>query len=382
MASFLARRLLRAFITLLVFQSILFLLVQALPWDFVTLTRMPAAYQRVLRHTLGLDLPLWQQYFNYIKGFFTGDLGTSFQYRGTAVFGLFLTRIPRTLLLFLPGTLAGFSLGLWLGKRVGWKRGGKLELGLTLGGVAFYTSFAPWLAFVLINIFALWLKWLPAENMLSAHVWAGAGLYSEQVLWPMLLTFVLDFLAILLLWQITRRSLWRTWLRLSGSLVVIILTTGLWIGSGRDIFAVDILKHLALPLTTLILLSFGETMLLMRASMLSVLGEDHVLAARAKGLVDGRVRDGHVARLAMLPVLARFIVQLPLVIIGSFVIERVFFWQGAGELLFQAVDSYDLPVILGILSLVGVLMLFAHVFLDVLGALLDPRLRDQLAQAR
>jgi peptide/nickel transport system permease protein len=382
MARFLARRLLRALITLLVFQTILFLLVQAIPWDFVSTTRMPSVYQRVLRHTLGLDLPLWQQYFNYMRGFFTGDLGTSFQSRGTPVFGLFLTRIPRTLLLFLPGTLAGFSLGLWLGKRVGWKRGGRLELGLTLGGVAFYTSFAPWLAFVLINIFALWLKWLPPENMLSAHVWAGVGLYSEQVIWPMLLTFLLDFLAIQLVWKITQRSPRRTWLRLFASLAIVLLTAGLWTSSGRAVFAVDILKHLALPLTTLILLSFGETMLLMRASMLSVLGEDHVLAARAKGLEDGRVRDGHVARLAMLPVLARFIVQLPLVIIGSFVLERIFFWQGAGELLFQAVDYYDLPVILGILSLVGVLMLLAHVFLDVLGALLDPRLRDQLAQAR
>ena len=95
MASFLARRLLRALITLLVFQTILFLLIQALPWDFVTLTRMSATYQRVLRHALGLDLPLWQQYFNWMKGFFTGDLGTSFQYRGIPVFSLFLTRFPR-----------------------------------------------------------------------------------------------------------------------------------------------------------------------------------------------------------------------------------------------------------------------------------------------
>ena len=382
MASFLARRLLRALITLLVFQTILFLLIQALPWDFVTLTRMSATYQRVLRHALGLDLPLWQQYFNWMKGFFTGDLGTSFQYRGIPVFSLFLTRFPRTLLLFLPGTLAGFSLGLWLGKRIGWRRGGGVELGLTLGGVAFYTSFAPWLAFVLINIFALWLRWLPAENMLSARVWAGVPLNTEQVIWPMLVTFILDYLATLLLWYTTRRSPWRSPTRIFGSLGIVTLTMGLWIGSGLLKYALDILAHLTLPLTTLILLSFGETMLLMRAAMLAVLGEDHVLAARAKGLGDGRVRDGHVARLAMLPVLARFIVQLPLVIIGSFVIERVFFWQGAGELLFQAVDFYDLPVILGILSLVGVLMLLAHVFLDVLGALLDPRLRDQVPRAR
>ena len=68
MASFLARRFLRAFITLLVFQTILFLLIQAIPWDFVTLTRRPVVYQRILRHTLGLDLPLWRQYLDWIAG--------------------------------------------------------------------------------------------------------------------------------------------------------------------------------------------------------------------------------------------------------------------------------------------------------------------------
>ena len=152
----------------------------------------------------------------------------------------------------------------------------------------------------------------------------------------------------------------------------------LWRVSGLAVFALDILYHLVLPLITLILLTFGETMLLMRSTMIDVLADDHVLTARAKGLENHQIMERHVARLAIFPVLSRFIVQLPLVIVGSFVIEKVFFWQGMGELLFRAVDSYDLPVVMGILSIVGALILVFHVMFDILSAWLDPRLRQSV----
>lgn len=377
MTRFVARRLFRAVITLLIFQTALFLLIQALPWDYVSLTRAPEAYQRVLRHSLGLDLPVWQQYLNWMKGFFTGNLGDSFRLGHMPVMMLFLQRVPRTLLLFLPGTIIGFLLGLWLGKQVAWRRGGWFELGLTLGGVTFYTSFAPWLAFILVNIFALQLGWAPPENMVNANIWAGTGLFAEDVIWWMLLSLVLLSAGLYLLWRGSRRLAWRKVVRLLGVLLFGGATAALWANSGLARFALDIFHHLLLPLATLILLSFGETMLLMRATMIEVLSDDHVLVARAKGISDREVRDRHVARLALLPVLARFIVQLPLVIIGSFVLEKVFFWQGMGELLFSSVDFYDLPVVMGILSLVGILMLVAHVTLDILSAWLDPRLRAE-----
>ena len=135
------------------------------------------------------------------------------------------------------------------------------------------------------------------------------------------------------------------------------------------------LNHLALPLSTVVLLSFGETMMIMRSAMLETLNEEYVLMARAKGLPDKVIRDRHVARNAILPVLTRLVLNLPFVLVGSLVIERVFMWQAMGEVVFNAIEYQDIPVLLGILSVVGILALAAHMVLDVLYVYLDPRTR-------
>jgi peptide/nickel transport system permease protein len=369
--------LVHAAFTLVVFQTVLFLLFQALPLDHANLIRASEAYRQGIRQALGLDLPIWEQYFNWMRHFLTGDLGRSYAQRSFTVSGLFYDRIPRTLLLFLPGTLLGFSLGLALGKTIAWHRGGWVETSLTVAGTFFYTSFGPWLGFVLINIFALWLRLAPPENMISARFWAGQPLTPEIVIWWMLLGFVV---IVILSYAINKlaqdHNPIKQWIirlfglaGLAGAMVVI------WMISGMGRLAADILYHLLLPLLTLILLSFGETMLLMRTTMIDVLSDDHVLAARAKGLTSQSIRDRHVARIAILPVLARFIIQLPLIIIGSFILEKIFFWHGMGELLFNAVETFDLPVVLGTLSMVGIVMLMAHLILDILVAWLDPRTR-------
>jgi peptide/nickel transport system permease protein len=375
MARYIIRRLIRAAITLIVFQTFLFLLIQTIPWDYANLIRTGAVQQRAIRHVLGLDLPVGLQFANWMERFFSGNLGVSFQF-GVSVGRLFLQRMPRTLLLFLPGTVIGFLIGVSLGKRVAWRRGGLFEVGVTLGGVAFYTSFAPWLAFVLVNIFALQLGWLPPENLITPNVWANTPAVSENITWRMLVAFSGVGIGLICLWRITRKERRGGLYRLLGVLAMLAVVVGVWEVTGEARFTLDILRHLALPLTTLVLLSFGETMLLMRATMMDTLTADHVLVARAIGLPASTIRDRHVARLALLPVLARFIVQLPLVIIGSFVLERVFFWQGVGEMMFNAIDHFDIPVVMGILSLVGVLMLLSHVLLDILSVWLDPRLRD------
>lgn len=376
MAGYIARRLIRAAITLVTFQTILFLLIHAIPWDAVDLMRMPAGYERGMRRALGLDLPIGEQYVRWMQAFFTGNLGRSFQLGGAPVMSLFLARIPRTLLLFLPGALMGFGLGLWLGKYTAWWRGGVLELGATTAGIIFYTSFAPWLAFTLITIFAIGLNWLPPENIINPNVWIGTRVLTESIAWRLLFTFTVNFLVAIWIWHVTRRKSARWLLRLGGVLLLASFSVSFWQVSGLTVFALDILYHLVLPVITLILLTFGETMLLMRSAMIDVLGDDHVLTARAKGLESHQIMERHVARLAIFPVLSRFIVQLPLVIVGSFVIEKVFFWQGMGELLFRAIDSYDLPVVMGILSIVGALILVFHVLFDILSAWLDPRLRE------
>jgi peptide/nickel transport system permease protein len=117
-------------------------------------------------------------------------------------------------------------------------------------------------------------------------------------------------------------------------------------------------------------------MLVMRTTMLEAMAADHVSTARAKGLRDSEVRDRHVARVAALPVLTRFVVHLPLVIIGSFVLERFYYWDGMGQVLMQAATDNDLQVLMGVLSVVAVGILLGHVIIDVLNKWLDPRQRE------
>jgi peptide/nickel transport system permease protein len=378
MIRFVVRRVVRGVVALVMFQSILFALVHALPYDFSSLTLAGPSYRAFIRSYLGLDLPLWQQYARWLSGFLRFDLGRSYLYYPTPVSDILRANMSRTLILFLSAALLAYLLGIWLGKMMAWRRGGLFEAGATLGGVAAYTTFAPFLGFVLINFFARKLRWLPYQRLVDHNVWYQAPVAVDWVLVRLVGTGILVGGALLLLWPGTDRLKSRAlrWaMRGLGVLVVGVAAWWAWSSSGLAYLALDLLAHLALPLVTVILLSFGETMMLMRMSMLETMREEHVLTARAIGYPENVIRDRHVARNAILPVLTRLGLNLPFVLVGSLVIERVFIWSAMGQVVFNAVEYYDVPLLLGILSVVGVLTLAAHVVLDVLYVLLDPRLR-------
>ncbi|HEC33374.1 MAG TPA: ABC transporter permease [Chloroflexi bacterium] len=377
MARFVLRRLVRGLVALLLFQSLLFALIQALPYDFSAFVLAPPTWRAFIQHELGLDRPLWEQYIHWLSGFARFDLGTSYLYWPTPVSEVLLSRLSRTLLLFLSAAVLAYLLGIWLGKTIAWCRGGLLEIGATLGGVATYTSFAPWLGFVMINIFGWYLGWLPYQRLINPNVWFNAPVMVDALLAALVATAGLMVGAFLLARWVTHRlrsRRWR-WMGWAGGALAAGVGVWWWVRSGLGYLALDVLGHLALPLTTVVLLSFGETMMIMRTAMLETLQEDYVLMARAKGLPDKVVRDRHVARNAILPVITRLALNLPFVLIGSLVIERVFMWHAMGQVIFDAVEWQDVPVLMGVLSVVGSLALIAHVVLDVLYACLDPRIR-------
>jgi peptide/nickel transport system permease protein len=286
--------------------------------------------------------------------------------------------LPRTLLLFLSAAVLAYLFGIWLGKMMAWRRGGLFEAGATLGGVAAYTSFAPFVGFVLINIFGRGLGWFSYQRLVDHNVWYQAPVSVDWVLARMVVTAIVAFGLLWLFWRVSQRAQLRAsrWgVRAAGVLVVCSAVWWVWTISGLGHLARDVMRHLALPLTTVILLSFGETMMLMRMSMLETMREEHVLTARAVGYPDRVIREKHVARNAIMPVLTRLGLSLPFVLVGSLVIERVFLWSAMGQVVFTAVEFYDLPMLLGVLSVVGVLTMVAHVVLDVVHVYLDPRLR-------
>lgn len=378
MTKFILRRVVRGVVALFLFQSLLFALIHALPYDFTATILVGPSYRAFLQRQFGLDRPLWEQYTRWMLRFVRFDLGESYQYWPTSVSEILFSRLSRTLLLFLSAALLAYMLGIWLGKMIAWRRGSTFEFVATLSGVAAYTSFAPWLGFLVINIFGWHLGWFPYQRIINHNVWVGAPVRLEALLARMVATGLLAFAAFLLLRRVTRgvRSRrWRWMWRAVGLVAIVAGAWASWIPSGLSYLARDVLAHLALPLLTVVLISFSETMLTMRVSMLETAGEKYVLLAQAKGLPDRTVRDRHVARNAILPVIARLMLNLPFVLVGSLAIERVFFWQALGDSIFNAIEFQDVPVLMGILSVVGGLVLILHVALDVLHVILDPRVR-------
>ena len=378
MVRFVIRRLVRGLVALILFQSLLFALVHALPYDFSSFFFGGPSFRNFIRQYLGLDQPMLMQYAHWLGGFIRVDLGRSYLYWPTPVSDILLANLPRTLLLFLTASVLAYAFGIWLGKVMAWRRGGLLEAGATLGGVAAYTSFAPFLGFLLIAIFGRELGWFSYQRLVDHNVWYDAPVSIDWLLARMVATGVLLAGSGALLWHLTRRLRNRglCWTaRAAGLLGLLGLAAWAWSRSQVAYLALDVINHLTLPLLTVTLLSFGETMMLMRMAMLETMREEYVLTAQAIGYPDRVIRDRHVARNAILPVITRLALNLPFVLVGSLVIERVFLWTAMGQVVFNAVEFYDIPLLLGVLSVVGVLTLLAHIGLDILYVYLDPRLR-------
>ncbi len=379
MGRYIFYRFIRAFITLFLFQTTLFLLIHALPGDFVsTAVGLPPVWKKALRVYLGLNLPLWKQYILWMRGFFSGNLGRSFLFPRLSVLSVLLMALPKTLLLLVPATISAWVLGLWLGKRLAWppKKSSPVNASITAFAVASHSSFLPWVAFMLIQILAIRLRWFPAQSETSLELWTDVTVSSSDIMVWMLVSFIIATIGWWAIGQKTYR--WRRAARVAFKVFFLTAIGLAWCFSGWSRLALDILWHLALPFTALVVTTFGEIMLLTHTSMNVLRGEDFVLLARAKGLPDSRIRNGHLGRLATLPLLSRFMLQFPFLLLGSFVIEKMFFWPGVGFLLFLAIDYQDVPLLMGTLSLTGILLLVSHITLDIIQAWIDPRLREKI----
>ncbi|MFO7292882.1 MAG: ABC transporter permease [Actinomycetes bacterium] len=383
MIRFLARRLVQMALLFVVFLSIVWLLLQAMPGDISdTLVGNPDIPREVrfeLRQRLGLDQPLHIQYITYITNFFRGEMGVSFSRYPADVSTVIWQHLPRTIVLFLTATVFAFWLGFKSGKLIAWGRGGRSEQAFILGGVFLQTVFYPWFAIVMMWVFGFYLGWFPISRFIDARLWQGSpydanDLFEQMILSTLLVTVVYVVGRVLIKRFATTVTMEA---RLRQALVLV--TVGglilFWYLHPARTYVADIAHHTVLPVVTLGLVTFGATMLLTRSAMLETLGEDYILTARAKGLPDRVIRDRHAARNAMLPVTTSLVLSLAFVIGGGIVTESVFSWPGTGQLLLQAVMVSDIPLAAGILAVTGVLALVGHLVADVLYTVLDPRIR-------
>jgi peptide/nickel transport system permease protein len=316
----LRRRLLLAVPLLLGVVVMNFLLIQAAPG---TLLDVISADQQItdaatlahLRHTFGVDQPVWLQLLHYIAALAQGDFGFSYR-QNMPVLQAILQRLPATLLLM----LAALSIALLLGVGAGILAAGKVRtLWDTLVSVLAVICFAApsfWLGIMLIILFAVKLGWLPVGGMHTAG--APPGLFNNVL---------------------------------------------------------DVARHLVLPAFSLGLFYAAVYARLMRSSMLEVALLDFVRTARAKGLGRMRVVLMHIARNALLPVVTLLGLQLGTILGGSVVVESVFSWPGIGTLLFDSVSSRNYPVVLGILVFSAGVVIVVNMLVDLAYLRLDPRTR-------
>ncbi|GMQ77930.1 MAG: hypothetical protein BMS9Abin02_0421 [Anaerolineae bacterium] len=382
MAQYLVRRIFSGLIAFLIFTLIVFFAFNLLaPYDYVTTISLGLAgneAREALRNELGLNLPLWQQYFHWISSLAQGNLGYEFTLfgQGRPVAEIFKDSIPSTLLVFVTSAFLAFWIGVYLGKVTGWKPKKGTSGPITVGSIALYTAFPPWLAFLMIFLLVDNLGWAPANsNLLVNPIWREARYSIPKVMLFMVGSFFAVVLVIVVFSWLLRKYTGRT---LPSFISILIFIGGvylIWLALGIVTHSLDIMRIALIPFLTFLLLAFGDTMLIMQSGMRDVKHEPYIQLARGIGVPEKRIRDKHASRNAMLPVFSRFVVNLPYLLTAAVIIEQTTGWRGMGQVMFDTVYNQNSYVYMGILVVVGIIALITRLALDIVYAFLDPRIR-------
>jgi peptide/nickel transport system permease protein len=144
---------------------------------------------------------------------------------------------------------------------------------------------------------------------------------------------------------------------------------------GQERSIADLLKHMLLPLSVLVVANLAALVRYTRSGMITVLNEDYVRTARAKGLANRKVVFGHALRNALIPVITVVAISIPNAVSGAAITETVFSWPGMGRLAVNAANTRDYPVVLGATLTVAVVVVLSNLLADLLYAVVDPRIR-------
>ncbi|MFM7456982.1 MAG: ABC transporter permease [Vulcanococcus sp.] len=332
---YLLARLALAPVMLWLIASLVFLLLRVAPGDPIDAllgSRAPAAARAALRSQLGLDQPLWRQYGHFLGQLLQGNLGESLTNQ-EPVGATIAASLPASLELGVVALLLAALVGLAVGFSGVARPEGKLDLAGRLYGIGTYALPPFWAAMMVQLLFAVWLGWLPVGGRLP-----------PTVLPPERGDFYL----------------------LEG------MQQGL--ASGQWELLAGAARHLVLPAGTLGLLLSGVFANALRLNLRRALDSDYVEAARSRGLSERRVVLRHALPNALLPVLTITGITVASLIGGALLIEVTYSWPGVAFRLQEAISQRDYPVVQGIVVVVAALVVAVSVAVDVLVALLDPRL--------
>ncbi|MDR7419611.1 MAG: ABC transporter permease [Armatimonadota bacterium] len=327
------RRLLFLMVTIIGMSLFVFVVTHAVPQDPARLVAGDYATRDTLekvRRDLGLDRPVWEQYYLYMRALMRGDLGRSFM-TNKPVLREILTFLPATLELGGASIVFSLALGVGLGVLSAVRRGrwiDHLSRLISVGGAAMPIF---WYGLMLQLVFYRRLGWLPVGGRLNATLAPPptvTGFYT-----------------------------------IDGLL------------AGQPAVAWSALVHLILPGLSLSLVTVAILARITRSSMLETLAQDYVRTARSKGLRESRVVLTHALRNAALPIVTVFGLRLGAVFAGAVLTEAVFAWPGIGTYAYKAIEFSDYPVVIGFAIVASVLYALVNLMTDLAYFALDPRLQ-------
>ncbi len=286
------------------------------PLDQMTSVDMSGEDRLLVRRRLGLDESIGVQYLRWVGSILRGDWGDSIsQHRPVA--RILSEAVPATLLLTVSAYVLHLVLALLAGMAMAVWRGRPLERWLNIGGLILYSLPSFWFGLMLILVGGVELGWFPLGGMHAPDA-----------------VFMGPFAA-----------------------------------------AVDTARHLVLPVIVLAFGSYMSTARFLRASLEDALGQDYILAARARGVPERRVLWHHALRNGLLPVVTQIGLHIPFLLGGAVVVEAVFGWPGMGRVTIEAIWSRDYPLIMATTFMASSLVVMGSMLADLGYQLLDPRIR-------
>ena len=321
MLEYVLRRLIYMLITIFAVASILFVIFRLLPGEATLQVISPAmddAVQERMKSAFGLDKPLWQQYFIYLKNLVSLEWGRSFV-SAQRVIDILQYRFWNTLLLMAAGMCMTLVLGIGFGIIMAWKRNSSIDIGGTVVGLVFQAAPPFVTGLLLLMVLSYRLGLFPTGGMYPA------GQRPDGVL-------------------------------------ALLMMPEFW-------------ERIVLPTITVGLYYITTPMLIMRDNMLEVLGSDYIELAKAKGLKPSVVMFKHAARNALLGVVTLASIMVGFAIGGQVVVESLFSWPGMGQLMVESAASHDYPVAQGTFLMLAILVIGLNFLTDVWYCYLDPRIK-------
>jgi peptide/nickel transport system permease protein len=295
--------------------------------------RAPASVVERTREEMGLNLPLYQQFFHYLKAALTGDFGVSVLTTNPVMKDIGRV-FPATIELATLGTLIGASIGIPFGVLAAVKRGSLIDQVVRIVGLVGYSVPIYWLGLLSLVFFYAQLKWVAFPGRID--------IVHEYSFTPITGFYLLD-------------SAWQ----------------GQW-----DVFR-DVLRHIILPACLLGYFSLAYISRMTRNFMLNELGQEYIVAARARGLSEARIVWGHALRNAAVPLITVIALSYAGLLEGSVLTETVFAWPGLGLYITNSLQNADMNAVLGGTIMIGAVFVGINLASDLLYRSLDPRTRAQ-----